>query len=105
MSDLLVEIHVPLVPTADVKADDYQFPWIETIEEFLFGLEGGERGEMYDDSEELGEEYLFFVWGATESDLLDIAREITRLPGVPAGAYAHITDTDADMGEGQRVDL
>ena len=72
--------------------------------EFLFELDG-DRGEMYDDGEELGDEYLFFVAGAPESDLIGLARQISGLPEVPSGAYATMTDTEADMGGGRRVDL
>lgn len=68
--------------------------------EFLFELDDS-RGEMYDDGEELGDEYLFFVHAGSESDLLSIAREI----GMPLGVYATATDTEADMGGGRRVDL
>lgn len=97
----MVEIHVPLVP----QADEGQFAWIDSVEEFLVGMEDEGRGEVYDDGEEFGEEYLFFVWNAPESELLAIAREVARLDGVPAGVYARVTDTDADMGEGRRIDL
>lgn len=103
MSELLVEVHVPLTPS-DVGPGEYAFPWIDSIMEYLFELDGS-RGEMYDDGEELGEEYLFFIYGAREADLISVAREIANLPGVPAGVYATVTDTDADMGGGTRVEL
>ena len=103
MAELLVEIHVPLTPT-DVPEGDYPFPWIDSVMDFLVGLDG-ERGEMYDDGEELGDEYLFFVAGASESELIALARQVANLPGVPTGVYATVTDTDADMGGGRRVDL
>ncbi|MFT4285592.1 MAG: hypothetical protein QM598_12230 [Protaetiibacter sp.] len=103
MADLLVEIHVPLTPSA-VRDGEYPFPWIDSVMEFLFELDGS-RGEMYDDGEELGGEYLFFVHAAPEADLLSLAREIARLRGMPAGVYAMVTDTEADMGGGRRVDL
>ena len=72
MSELLVEIHVPLVPLAG----EAHLSWIDDVEELLSGVEDEGRGEVYDDGEELGEEYLFFVWNAPESDLLGIAREV-----------------------------
>lgn len=103
MADLLVEIHVPLVATVP-PGREYPFPWIDSIMEFLADLDGT-SGEMYDDGEELGDEYLFFVSDASESDLLSIARRVANLPGVPAGVYALVTDTEADMGDGRRVDL
>jgi hypothetical protein len=103
VADLLVEIHVPLTPS-DVPDGEYRFPWIDSILEYLFELDGS-KGEMYDDGEELGDEYLFFVHNASETDLISIAREVANLPGVPSGVYATVTDTDADMGGGTRVDL
>lgn len=103
MAELLVEIHVPLTPS-DVPEGEYPFPWIDSAMEFLFELDDS-RGEMYDDGEELGDEYLFFVHAGSESDLLSIAREIARLPGMPLGVCATVTDTEADMGGGRRVDL
>ena len=72
--------------------------------EFLFQLDGS-QGETYDDGEELGEEYLFFIHGAPEADLISLARQVAHLPGVPSGVYATVTDTDADMGGGTRVEL
>lgn len=103
MADLLVEIHVPLTPS-DVPEGEYPFPWIDAVMEFLFELDGS-KGEMYDDGEELGNEYLFFVYGAPEAHLIALAREVAALPGVPAGAYATVTDAEADMGGGIRVEL
>jgi len=101
--ELLVETHVPLTPS-DVAEGEYRFPWMDSIMDFLMELDGS-RGEMYDDGEELGNEYVFFVYGAPEADLLSLAREVAALPGVPLGVYATVTDTDADMGGGARVDL
>lgn len=103
MADLLVEIHVPLTPT-EVPDGEYPFPWIDTVTEFLFELDGS-KGEMYDDGEELDDEYLFFVHGAPEADLITLAREVANLPGVPSGVYATVTDTEADMGGGTRIEL
>jgi hypothetical protein len=103
VADLLVEIHVPLTPS-EVPDGEYRFPWIDSVMEYLFALDGSE-GEMYDDGEELGDEYLFFVHGAAEADLISLAQRVANLPGVPSGAYATVTDTDADMGGGVRVEL
>lgn len=103
MAELLVEIHVPLTPSG-VSEGEYPFPWIDSVMEFLFELDGS-KGEMFDDGEEFGDEYLFFVHGAPETDLIALAREVAALPGVPSGVYATVTDTDADMGGGTRVDL
>jgi hypothetical protein len=60
---------------------------------------------MYDDGEELGSEYLFFVHDATEADLISLARRVSALPGMPSGVYAIITATAAEMGGGTRADL
>ncbi|KHK98446.1 hypothetical protein LK09_05470 [Microbacterium mangrovi] len=106
MTELVVEVHVPLVPQPGVSADEYPFPWIETVEEFLQGLEDSGRGETFDDGEELDDEYLFFVWQAPESELIALARRIADLPGVPEGVYAVVTDTESEqMGVGRRVEL
>ena len=106
MSDLVVEVHVPLVPTPGLEEGEYAFPWIDDIEAFLFDLEGDPRGELFDDGEEWGEEYLFFIWQGSEESLLGLARAIANLPGVPGGVYAVVTDTDStEMGTGRRVDL
>lgn len=103
MAELLVEIHVPVSPI-DVPEGKEPFAWIDTVMDFLFELDGS-GGEMYDDGEELGDEYLFFVHAAPEADLIALAREVANLPGVPSGVYATVTDTEADMGGGRRVDL
>lgn len=101
MAELIVEIHVPIAPNA---AGDYEYPWIDDIEEYLEELDGPD-GEEYDSGEELGNEYLFFVSGAPEPTLIDLARRISHLPGVPSGVYVTVNDSDGDMGEGRRVDL
>ncbi|AYF98466.1 hypothetical protein [Protaetiibacter intestinalis] len=103
MADLLVEIHVPLT-RRDVPEGEYPFPWIDEVMEFLFELDGS-TGEVFDDGEEWDGEYLFFVHGAPEAELISLARQVANLPGVPAGVYATVTDTEADMGGGIRVDL
>jgi len=103
VAELLVEIHAPLTPS-DVPAGEYSFPWIDSVMEFLFELDGS-KGEMYDDGEEVGGEYLFFIHGASEAELIALAREVAALPGMPSGVYATVTDTEADMGGGTRVDL
>lgn len=106
MSELIVEIHVPLVPTPGLDEGEYAFPWIDDVENFLFGLDGDDRGERFDDGEELGEDYVFFIWQGTEDSLLGLARSIANIPGVPAGVFAVVTDTDStELGSGRRVDL
>ncbi len=102
MTELVVEIHVPFAPNA---AGEYEYPWIDDIEEYLEGLDGCSDGEEYDSGEELGNEYLFFVSGAPESALIDLARRVSKLPGVPSGVYVTVNDSDGDMGAGRRIDL
>ena len=104
MADLIVEIHVPLTPSAGLGPGEYQYPWIEDVEEHLAGLDGSD-GEEYDSGEELGDEYLFFVWAASESKLVELARQVSRLPLVPSGVYVTVNDSDGDMGHGRRVNL
>ena len=98
-----MEVHVPLAARTPGTASD-AYAWIDDVEEHLGGLDGS-RGEEYDDGEELGDEYVFFVSGAAEPQLLDLAREVARLPRVPDGAYAVINDTAGDLGRGRRVEL
>jgi hypothetical protein len=104
MADLIVEIHIPLTPASDLREGDYPFPWIEDVEEFLSSLDGSD-GEEYDSGEELGDEYLFFLSGAPEQQLVAVARRVAALPRVPAGVYATVNDSEGDMGEGRRVRL
>ncbi|MGW8948814.1 hypothetical protein [Streptomyces sp. NPDC055709] len=37
MPTMVVEIHVPLLPTPDLPDGTYSFPWIEEAEEFGLG--------------------------------------------------------------------
>lgn len=107
MPELVVEVHIPLTPGEGIRKDEYPFPYLETIESFLFGLDEAEGGgEMFDDGEELDGEYLYFVWQAPESELIALARRIAALPGVPEGVYAVITDSESEeMGKGTKVNL
>jgi len=104
MADLVVEIHVPLTPTQGRAPSDYAFPWIDDIEAYLADLDSS-QGEEYDDGEELGDEYLFFLVGAPEADLLQVARQVSQLDGVPKGVYAVVNDSEGAMGQGRRVEL
>ena len=104
MADLVVEIHVPLTRTHGLADDAYAYPWIDDVEQYLAELDGS-SGEQFDDGEELGGEYLFFLAGAPEDDLVSLARRVSRLDGVPAGVYAVVNTADGAMGEGRRVDL
>ena len=105
MADTIVEIHIPLTPTPGLADDDYPFPWLEDVEEFVFSLDG-EDGESYDDGEEHDGHYMFDVWNASEESLLAIARQVAALPGVPSNVFAIVTDSDREsFGEGRRINL
>ncbi|MEE1759649.1 MULTISPECIES: hypothetical protein [unclassified Streptomyces] len=61
---------------------------------------------MYDDGEEYGEAYIFFITGAAEEDLLAVAARTAGLPGIPGGVFAVVTNDEADeIGLGRRVEL
>ncbi|SNS96975.1 hypothetical protein SAMN06264365_1313 [Actinoplanes regularis] len=102
----IVEIHVPLVPTEGLAPGAYPFPWIDQVEDLLAGLEEEGTVEVYDDGEEYGDVYIFFITGADEAALLSAASRVAVLGGVPAGTFAIITDDEAsEFGMGRRVDL
>jgi hypothetical protein len=104
MPKTVVEIHVPLLPAPGLAADEYQFPWIDDVEDFLADLDGDVQG--HDDGEEVGDVYVFFITGGSESALLRVASEVAALDRVPAGAVAVITDDEAEeFGVGRRVAL
>jgi hypothetical protein len=94
---VLVEIHIPM--TADAE-------WIDDVGDFMIDLEEEMGLEEYDDGEEYGEVYIFFIAGASEQKLLAAASRVATRDGVPAGAFAMVTDTDApQFGMGRRVNL
>ncbi|MEU6076288.1 hypothetical protein [Micromonospora sp. NPDC047074] len=106
MAEALVEIHVPLLAAGGLSDDDYQFPWIEDIEDFLVDLEERGEVEVYDDGEEWEGVYIFFISGADVAALLAVASRVGKLQRVPRGAFAVVTDVDADgYGQGRRVAL
>lgn len=106
MSQLVVEIHVPLTPSPDVAEGEYPFPWIDDVEEHLATLEEEGRLEVHDDGEELDDAYVFFITGAPQDQLLEVASRVADRNGVPAGAYAVLSTADVDeIGDGERVDL
>lgn len=90
---MVVEIHVPLLPTPGLPNGSYPFPWIEEIEDFLSDLEDQGDVEVFDEGEEDEDVYVFFVTGAGEGDLLAVASRVATLPGVPAGAVAVVSNT------------
>ncbi|GIE82998.1 hypothetical protein Aph02nite_89480 [Actinoplanes philippinensis] len=100
MAEVVVEIHVPMVPVSGPHL------WIDRIEEFLTELEEGGDVEVPDDGEEFGDVYVFLLGGAGEEELLAAASRAVSLPDVPAGAFAMVTDDEApEWGLGRRVDL
>jgi hypothetical protein len=118
MAQLIVEIHVPLVETRLRLHDDQEsevgaapgpkveFEWIVAVEEYLVKREESGEFEVYDDGESLGGDYLFFLTGADEQTLLAVAADVARLPGIPPGAYAIVTDDEAgEMGVGRHEPL
>ncbi|WP_235453178.1 hypothetical protein [Streptomyces olivochromogenes] len=48
MPTMVVEIHVPLLPTPDLQDGSYPFPWIEEVEDFLSDLEDQGDMEVFD---------------------------------------------------------
>jgi hypothetical protein len=105
MAKKIIEIHIPLVATPGLSAGQHQFPWIDQVESYVEELDPATGAEYYDDGEELGDDYIFFITGQDEQRLLQVAGRIVALAGVPAGGYAVVTDDQSDMGEGRRVEL
>ena len=67
MPEMVVEIHVPLMATPGLAGNEYPFPWIDDVQDFLANLD--EQGDVqeYDDGEEDGDVYIFFITGSSES--------------------------------------
>jgi hypothetical protein len=106
VAETVVEIHVPLVSPADLPDGSYPFPWIRVVDDFLADLEQRGEIEVFDEGEEVGRAYAFFVTGAKLDDLLAVAAQVAALATVPAGAFAVVTDDEAEeMGRGRRVKL
>ncbi|WP_049567460.1 hypothetical protein [Nonomuraea sp. SBT364] len=106
MARTVVEIHVPLRESPRLSETDYAFPWIEEIEEFLTEMEEQGPAEVFDVGEEFGDVYVFFISGAEEAALLNVASRVAALDGVPDGAFAMVTDDEAEeFGSGRRVKL
>ncbi|MEV6596830.1 hypothetical protein AB0M36_08205 [Actinoplanes sp. NPDC051346] len=104
----VVEIHVPLEPAPGVGPDEYQYPWIDDVQDMVAELdEAADGAEEFDDGEEWGEHYVFFITGPDAQTLLAVASRLATLPRVPAGAFATVTDDQAGevWGEGPRVPL
>lgn len=106
MPDTVVEIHVPLVSPPGLPDGAYPFPWIRVVDGFLADLEKQGTIEVFDEGDEFGRVYAFFITGAEPSRLLAVAAEVAALPTVPAGTFAVVTDDEAEeIGRGRRVKL
>ncbi|MFV2115566.1 hypothetical protein ACFHW0_24950 [Micromonospora sp. LOL_025] len=106
MPKMVVEIHVPLLAAPGLAVDEYPFPWIDDVQDFLTDLD--EQGDVreYDDGEEDPDVYIFLITGSSESALLRVASEVAALDRVPAGAFAMVTDDEAEeFGMGRCVAL
>lgn len=105
-AELVVEIHVPLTPALNQPEGEYPFSWIDGINAAIVKHEANGELEMFDDSAEWNDDYIFLVAGAPESRLLAAARHIAELPGVPLGVHAIVTDSNASgFGVGTRIDI
>ena len=106
MPELVIELHVPLEPDKEVAEGEYAFPWIDDLQEAIDELEDTSDVESYDDGEEFGDHYVFFLTGPDEASVLSSAGALATRSGVPAGAFAMVTDSDAaEFGLGRRVDI
>jgi hypothetical protein len=106
MAELVVELHVPLVAPPGLSDDEYQYPWIMQIEDDVAALDEATDGATdYDDGEELGDDYIFFLTGDDEAKVLAAAKSVASASYVPAGAFLVVNDSQGDMGEGRRVEL
>jgi hypothetical protein len=94
---VMVEIHVPMSTDGE---------WIDDVGDFMIDLEEELGIEEHDDGEEFGGVYIFFIAGSSERTLLAAASRVATREGVPAGAFAMVTNTDAPrFGMGRRVNL
>ncbi|WP_411078869.1 hypothetical protein [Streptomyces sp. cmx-18-6] len=116
MPAVIVEIHVPLLPTPDLPDGAYAFPWIGDVEDFLADLEDEGVVEVHDEGEEHGDAYVFLLTlagdgdgtgvGAGVEELLAAASRVAAREGVPAGAFAVVSDDGAEeFGLGRRIAL
>jgi hypothetical protein len=105
---LVLEIHIPLTGNGGVLPGEpeYEFGWIDDIEEYLEDESSDGSFDIYDEGEDFGATYIFFVSGAAEEVLLTVARNVAVLPGIPSGAFAVVTDDQSEeMGTGRRIAL
>jgi hypothetical protein len=96
VATIVVEIHVPAAGEG---------PWVDDVEDYLADLEDAGEIEVYDDSERVGDVHVFYLTGRKVEPLLVVASRIATRRGVPAGAFAIVTDDKAAHGTGRRVTL
>ncbi|MDQ1702235.1 MAG: hypothetical protein QOF57_1487 [Frankiaceae bacterium] len=96
MATIVVEIHVPVSGDAG---------WVDDVEDFLADLEDAGDVEVYDDTERIGDVQVFYLTGRKADPLLATASRVAARTGVPAGAFAIVTDDQAAHGTGRRVSL
>src|SRR5690349_9610011 len=101
MAEVHVELHVPLTPPPDLPDGAHSYPWIDAVEGHLA------EAEVEDDGgEEVGDYYVFDVFGEDEGELLDVVSRASQIAGVPSGAFAVVRDEDSEsVGEGRRVEV
>ncbi|GAA1496239.1 hypothetical protein [Paeniglutamicibacter kerguelensis] len=117
VSDLICEVHFPLVISEDVVSGDLneRFPWVEVGEEWIEDLEDLDPPGVaeWDTSDAWSsvpggetDEYVYYLTGDTSEEMLAAARTLASLEGMPAGAYAILGVSDPlELGEGQKVQL
>ena len=107
MSELVIELHIPLLPAPGLAGGGYEFPWIEDTQESVMILDLDDDGASeFDDGEESDDHYVFFLTGDDEDLVLAAAKRLALAPGVPGGAFLMVTDSDAEeFGLGRRVEL
>ena len=117
VSDLICEVHFPLVIAEGVVSDDpnERFPWVEVGEEWVEDLEDVDPSGVveWDASDAWAsipggetDEYVYYLTGDTAEEMMAAARTLASLDGMPTGAYAILGVSEPlDLGEGERVQL
>ena len=96
-TETVLELHVPLTPTKGLDEGEYQFPWIDELDEAIEQLTDDGILETADDGDEVDGHYVFFLSGADEDSLVAVAERLAARDAVPAGAFAIV--------DGRRVEL
>lgn len=109
------EVHFPMddpVPGGEGLYGEY--PWVESGENFVEELEDDEAAEVTEwdvggtwrrDAGD-GWNYVFYLTGTDRERVIDTARQLAALGGMPAGAYMLWNTSDPlELGVGTRVQL